>query len=110
MTTATNRRPGAAYWVSVLLGVPAAGAFGAWATHAAGMVSSDGLLTPVVIAALTGALALASLPRLAQMAPRARAAWAIGGAVLGTGLMLAYGFALLIGWLIVACPDGGCFS
>jgi hypothetical protein len=28
----------------------------------------------------------------------------------GIGLTLAYAFALLIGWLLVACPDSGCFS
>jgi hypothetical protein len=108
--TTTRRGPGVAYWLSVFVGVPVAGGVAAWAASDAGVVSTAAWLAVAAIAACAAASALAGLPRLARMAPRARAAWALGGAVLGTALTAAYAFALLLVWLMVACPDSGCFS
>ena len=99
-------RPGAAYWLLVLVGLPAAGVEVIlkvqFSARGGGFHGGIWLVSVAVIALVAAAL-LPLLPRLRAMARRARVCWALAGAALAVLLAYAYTVGLFLAVLIIGC-------
>ena len=108
LSTASPRRPGAAYWLLALLGVPLVGVFLtlyvilARESFAVGIWVGCGAAVAVIATA-----ALGFRPRLRRMSRRARAAWTLGGAGLAVALAAGALAGLYVLLMTAACSVGG---
>jgi hypothetical protein len=107
--SAMPRNPGTAFWLLVLLGLPALGvvviSLVLFGPGGGGFHGTRAIVCAVAGAPLAAAV-LGWLPRLRRMARRARWGWALSGVALAFVLSGGYTAALVLAALIYACEFG----